>query len=216
MIRRSCFPRRCGRSWRGLTRRRSPQTTEEIVDLLLLAGEERRAFVSYAHHDGQALAAEVFGALAESRFAVYLDRFRTTPSTDFVERIDDELRDKAMVVVVETPGAIASTWVLQEILTAKYRRYGLLALNIGGQPEHPEIGDGRRLRLPAFDAKAVCAAVERHHRAAVVDQRRRRATALRMALARAARMAEFRVSYSRNIRWELGACLVFGYYFVRS
>jgi hypothetical protein len=164
-------------------------TTAEIVDLLLLAGAERRAFISYAHQDGRTLAQDVFEALAVSRFDVYLDRFRTKPSSDFVERIDDELRDKSMVVVIETPQAIASTWVLHEIMTAKYRRYGLLALNIGGQPQHPEIGNGRRLTLPTFDKDQVCAAVERHHRMAIVDQRRRRAHALRMALARAARMA---------------------------
>ena len=125
------------RSLVALTYRASvTETSDEIVDLLLLGGEERRAFVSYAHSDGGALAQQVFEALAERRFDVYLDRFRTPPSADFVERIDDELRDKAMVVVVETPGAIASTWVLQEILTAKYRRFGLLALNIGEQQPH--------------------------------------------------------------------------------
>jgi hypothetical protein len=165
------------------------ETAEEIVDLVLLAGEERRAFISYAHTDGRDLAQDVFESLAAQRFDVYLDRFRTPPSTDFVERIDDELRDKAMVVVVETAASVASTWVLQEVLTAKRRGYGLLAVNVGGRPRHPEISDRRRLSLPVYDGAAVYAAVERLHRAAVVDQRRRRAHAVRLGLRLAIRNA---------------------------
>lgn len=158
------------------------ETTQEIVDLLLLGGEERRAFISYAHRDGSDLAVRLFDVLARRRFDVYLDRFRTAPSTDFVERIDDELRDKAMVVVVETPEAVVSTWVLHEIMTARHRGHGLVALNIGGTLEHPLIGAGRRLALPDFDEDVVSAAIERHYRAALLDQRRRRSSALQAAL----------------------------------
>jgi hypothetical protein len=171
--------------------RSAAETTDEVLDLLLLAGEERRAFVSYAHSDGRQLAQEVFEALAERRFEVYLDRFRTPPATDFVERIDDELRDKTMVVVVETPAAVGSTWVLQEILTAQRRGYGLLAVNVGGQPKHPAISAGRRLSLPSWagNEDRLVDAVTRQHQDAVVDQRRRRAAAVRLALQRASRLA---------------------------
>lgn len=166
-------------------RQMAGETIDEIIDLLILAGEERRAFISYAHADGSGDAQRVFEALARRRFDVYLDRFLTAPSTDFVERIDDELRDKAMVVVIETEESAKSTWVLQEILTAKFRGYGLLAINIDNARTNPLIGEGRRLRLPAFDEESICAAVERHYRTAVVDQRRRRSTSLRLALNRA-------------------------------
>lgn len=158
------------------------EVTDEIVDLVLLAGEERRAFISYSHDDGLMDAQAVFQSLARRRFNVYLDRFRTEPATDFVERIDDELRDKAMVVVIETPRSLASQWVLQEIMTAKFRGYGLLAINLHGRPKHPQISDDQRIELAAYDDEQICQAVERHHREAIVDQRHRRAADLRLAL----------------------------------
>jgi hypothetical protein len=163
------------------------ESTDEVVDLLLLANEERRAFISYAHVDGSDVAYALFEALARRRFDVYLDRFRTAPSTDFVERIDDELRDKAMVVVVESAGSAASTWVLHEVMVARQRGYGLLALNVGQRRQHPAIPAGRRLEVGTFDEDVVCSEIERHYRAAVLDQRLRRTRTVEAALRWAAR-----------------------------
>ncbi len=163
------------------------EVATDVVDLVLLAGEERRAFISYAHQDGSQTAFAVFDALARRRFEVYLDRFRTAPSTDFVERIDDELRDKAMVVVIESAEAAKSVWVLHEVAAAVLRGYGLLAVNIGNAPRHPWIPPSRRLSLPTLREDVVCDEVERHYQAAVLDQRRRRSQTLEWALRAAIR-----------------------------
>src|SRR5687767_7209678 len=101
------------------------------------------------------MAQDVFEALARRRFDVYLDRFRTAPGTDFVDRITDELRDKSMVVLVESATAAVSPWVRKEIAVANRNRYGLLAINVGGAVAHPWIGESRRLRLGRFDPDLV-------------------------------------------------------------
>jgi TIR domain len=60
--------------------------------------------------------------LSRLRFDVFLDRFRLAPGVDFVERIVDELVDKAMIVAVDTRHAVRSSWVRHEVATAVNRR----------------------------------------------------------------------------------------------
>ena len=174
------------------------EVAPEVVDIMVRGGEERRGFVSYAHADGAAHAYAVFEALARRQFDVYLDRFRTAPSSDFVERIDDELRDKAMVVVIESAQAAMSTWVHHEVMTARSRGYGLLAINIGSVPGHPRISEDRRLRLGVFDEQAIVDAVESQYRSALAAQKLRRRQsldiALKYAVARASTVQEVEVS----------------------
>jgi TIR domain len=71
--------------------------------------EDRRVFISYAHADGGPIAERLFDLLTRLRFDVFLDRFRRNPGVDFIERIADELADKAMIAVVETPHAVRSS-----------------------------------------------------------------------------------------------------------
>lgn len=163
---------------------------EELVpDLVAIAGcggADRRVFISYAHSDGQHAAGLVFDELTRRQFDCYLDRFRTLPGDDFVERIDDELADKAMVVVIETAGSVASTWVLFEVLTARARGYGLVAVNVDGEPEHPLIPESLRCRVKRLDDEGVADAyrfVQSAHRLAIAQLQRSRAQDILSSLA---------------------------------
>jgi hypothetical protein len=111
----------------------------EIVDSVVLGAEDWRVFISYAHADGAPTAERLFDLLSKLRFEVFLDRFRLNPGMDFIERIADELIDKAMIVVVETPHAVSSSWVRQEIAIAVSRRLGLAAVHL--QPDQAVIGE---------------------------------------------------------------------------
>jgi len=104
----------------------------EIVDIAVMGLEDRRIFISYARADGSVTAEHLADILTELRFDVFLDRFRIPPGADLMERISDELVDKAMVVVVETPKAVESPWVRHEVSTAITRRLGLAAVNLVG------------------------------------------------------------------------------------
>jgi hypothetical protein len=108
------------------------EVTGEIVDIAVMGLEDRRIFISYSRRDGSATAERLADILTELRFDVFLDRFRIPPGADLMERISDELVDKAMVVVVETPGAVGSQWVRYEVSTAISRRLGLAAVNLVG------------------------------------------------------------------------------------
>src|SRR5262249_41133490 len=92
------------------------------------------------------------GLLSALRFDVFLDRFRLDPGTDFIERIGDELVDKAMIVVVETPRAVRSSWVRHEVATAVKRRLGLAAVHLQPGPAIGEIDELARCRTDDDDA----------------------------------------------------------------
>ncbi|MDF1595148.1 MAG: toll/interleukin-1 receptor domain-containing protein [Acidimicrobiia bacterium] len=105
---------------------------ESVLDVLGAAGiapTENRVFISYKTEDGSSLADSVFDALAHAGFDVFLDRFRLDPGVDFEVRLFEELADKAMVVVVESPLIATSPWVRMEVGFSAKHLLGLLALH---------------------------------------------------------------------------------------
>jgi hypothetical protein len=133
------------------------------MDIAVLGLEDRRIFVSYSRQDGALTAERLAGILTTLRFDVFLDRFRIPPGSDLLERISDELVDKAMVVVVETPQSIDSQWVRYEVSTATSRRLGLVAVNFVNVPGLPGIDETARCRTddPAVLVKFL---LEQHRR----------------------------------------------------
>jgi TIR domain len=151
----------------------SCELADEVIELGLLSQDDRRVFISYAHVDGRAPAEQLFTELSKKRFDVFLDRFRTAPGADFVRRIEDELIDKAMIVVVETPAALLSPWVIHEIQTAVTKRLGLAAIMPGSGSGFASIPEAFRYRLTgaaAIDPVALTFIVERH-RSALLNNR---------------------------------------------
>jgi hypothetical protein len=111
---------------------------------------DQRLFVSYSHTDGMDLAHAVFRTLSEARFSVFLDAFALAPASAFAERIEHELLDKAFLVLIETPQALASNWVLREMAFARQHRLGIASVWPGeGGPQLGGIGRARRWTVPA-------------------------------------------------------------------
>jgi TIR domain-containing protein len=132
--------------------RSGPRSRQAALEVLALAGvdaAERRVFVSYSHADGIELAHAVVQALMPARFEVFLDSFTLTPGVDFGERIEHELLGKAFLVLIETPGAIASDWVDRELAFARRNRLGIASVWRGPpDPRLEGIGAKRRWLLP--------------------------------------------------------------------
>jgi hypothetical protein len=89
-----------------------------------------RIFISYRHDDAEAVASQLFHALAERGFAPFLDRFRSQPGDDFVGLIEEELADKACLVSLETANIGQSVYCRQEVATAVARRMGMIAVDL--------------------------------------------------------------------------------------
>jgi hypothetical protein len=106
---------------------------EKVPDVMVSSGlglDAFRVFISYKHADCAAVAEQLFDALSHEQFEVYLDRFRTLPGTNFLERIRFELADKACVVLLDSENVGASPWVRAEYAFARKYRTGLFAIDL--------------------------------------------------------------------------------------
>jgi hypothetical protein len=106
-----------------------------VPDALIISGlsvDAFRIFISYRHADCAAVAEQLFDELGKSQFDVYLDRFRTLPGTNFLERIRFELADKACVLLLDSKDVGASDWVRGEYAFARKYRLGLIAVDLPG------------------------------------------------------------------------------------
>lgn len=127
------------------------ETIPAILSAVSLTANDFRIFISYRRTDTQALAEQLFDALSHENFDVYLDRFRTPPSVNFQMRLTQELADKSMVLLIESPDILSSSWTRFEIAFTKLYRLGLFALNIPGGKTIPGIYPDQREALREND-----------------------------------------------------------------
>ena len=128
------------------------QAATTLLEMLGLVEKERKIFISYRRSETSALAVQLHTALVQHRFDVFLDRFAVEPGVDFQHRLEEDLGDKAFVLVLESPELRDSRWVRHEIAYAHSRRIELLALTLPGTDRSelvPTIDDAFRLRLSA-------------------------------------------------------------------
>lgn len=100
-----------------------------FLEHLGLVEEERKLFLSYRRSETEHLAIQLRESLCQRRFDVFLDRFSVPPGEDFSVRIDQELADKAFVLLLESRSAIGSEWVQHEVSYALSHHISLLALS---------------------------------------------------------------------------------------
>jgi hypothetical protein len=111
----------------------SKSVTEAVPAIFSSAGltaEEHRVFISYRRIETEPLAEQLFGRLTREGFEVFLDRFSIEAGADFQGRLNQELADKAMVVLLESACISSSQWTQHEIDYTKRFRLGLLALRL--------------------------------------------------------------------------------------
>jgi hypothetical protein len=131
------------------------ESVPAILSSVGLTPEEYRVFVSYRRVETQPLAEQLFDRLTHEGFDVFLDRFSIEPGVNFQRRLNQELVDKAMVVLLESQCISSSTWTQHEIDYTKRFRLGLLALRLPRAKPLPSIDADLRyvLRRSDFEAR---------------------------------------------------------------
>ena len=122
--------------------------------MLGLVEQERKVFLSYRRSDATPVALQLHTELMRCRFDVFLDRFAFPPGVDFQRRLDEDLGDKAFVVLLESSNLRNSQWVQHEIAYAHSHRIDVLAITLPGvcdQQLVPVIDDAFRIRLDEND-----------------------------------------------------------------
>ena len=125
-----------------------------ILRILGLVEEERKVFLSYVRRDSTPIALQLHRALVEAQFDVFLDRFAVPPGANFQKQLDEDIGDKAFVVLLESSELRSSQWVQHEIAYAHSHRISVVALTLPGVPERelvPIIDDAFRFRLSDED-----------------------------------------------------------------
>lgn len=104
-----------------------------------LAPEDSRLFISYVRRDTTPVADQLFEALTQQGFDVFLDRCSVPIGVQFQERLLQDLCDKAMAVLLNSGGVAQSYWVEQEIANIKIYRLGLVELRFPSGQERQDI-----------------------------------------------------------------------------
>jgi hypothetical protein len=113
-----------------------------------IGGPDHRLFVSYRREDTQDLAEQLADAFDHAGFQVFLDRFSGTLGRPFPRILAEELADKGMLLVLESPLVRKSRWTLREVAFARLLHLGLFALALPHGPAFQEIRGGDR-HVPA-------------------------------------------------------------------
>jgi len=118
-----------------------PKRLASLVSRRALYGDRPRLFISYRRQEAAAVADQIFDEMNRRGFQVFLDRFSGTSGRLFPQEIAEELADRDVVLVLETPNILLSTWTVWEISFARTYRLGILALQWPGAPRLPSIAN---------------------------------------------------------------------------
>lgn len=130
--------------------RTSPtEVLPDVFQRATLAPEENRVFISYLRKETSALAEQLFTELTKLGFDVFLDRFSVPRGVDFQKQLQQDLSDKGMVVLLNSPGIAGSHWVMEEIATVKRFRLGLFELCLPNAVKRPDVDVDFRHELQA-------------------------------------------------------------------
>lgn len=123
-----------------------PEVVHFILEALGLEDSQRLVFLSHRRSDALALAEQLHDKLIKSRFWPFVDRFDIDPAADVQQRIYAALEETAFVVLVESPDAGVSEWVLEEVHYALRESLGILIISFPEAKQLPGTED-----LPRFD-----------------------------------------------------------------
>lgn len=155
----------------------NPARLASVILQRALYGDRPGLFISYRRDEATAIADQIFDEMNRRGFRVFLDRFSGTSGKLFPQEIAEELADRDVVLVLETPKIMKSRWTVWEIAFARVYKLGLLALQWPGAPSLRGIIDRHQivptatgdLAKPALDD--VADFIERSHTVAALTRR---------------------------------------------
>lgn len=116
-------------NWHG-----NPCRLAAIVAQHALQQERAGVFISYRRSEAGPLVDQLHDELAHRGFRIFLDRFSGSAGRHFPSELAEEMSDKAVLLVIETPNILQSKWTLWEIGFAHRYRLGLVSLQLPNSP----------------------------------------------------------------------------------
>lgn len=106
-----------------------------ILENLRIEDQNRCVFISHKRSDGAAVAAQLHDRISHDAFAPFIDRFKLRPGEKVQDAIFDTLENFAFLLLLETPEAHKSKWVLDEVEYALTHHMGILIVQWPGTQE---------------------------------------------------------------------------------
>lgn len=89
-----------------------------ILESFRLLRRDRRLFISYKRDDARRVALQLYEALDQRGFDVFLDTHGVPPGEDFQSVLWHRLADSDVVVLLDTPHFFESRWTIEELARA--------------------------------------------------------------------------------------------------
>lgn len=115
----------------------SPRIATALLECAGLLPKQRRVFVSYRRDEAREAALQLFDALSERLFDVFLDTHGIPPAEDFQTLLWHRLCDSDVLVMLDTPGYFDKRWTSAEFGRALAK--GICVLRVGWPDSTPSI-----------------------------------------------------------------------------
>ena len=132
-----------------------PTLLESVEGYLGLTGfvSRRQVFISYRRSDGRKQAEKIEAYLWAHRIPAFLDTNQIEGGAVVQERIVQEIQDKDLVLLVDSPDASTSKWVAEEIKEALLRRIPVCVVTSTNVLHFPLLSGVPRVRWNAADRR---------------------------------------------------------------
>jgi TIR domain len=116
----------------GMEFKADDQNMERVAGVLLeglnLIRRSRRLFISYKRSETQGVAIQLYEALDHNGFDVFLDTLSIRPGEQFQDVLWHRLADTDVIVLLDSPGFLASRWTTKELAAANSTNIQILQL----------------------------------------------------------------------------------------
>jgi len=122
-----------------------------LLEELRLVRRRRVAFVSYRRSESRGVGTQIFHALEDRHFRVFLDTVSVQYGRPFQEALWNRMLDTDVLVFLHTKGALDSQWVEREFARASQLGLGILNVIWPGHAPAPAATIGEQFYLDATD-----------------------------------------------------------------
>ncbi len=125
-----------------------------ILQELGIEDTKRRVFISHRRSDALQVAEQLHDSLTHRYFDPFIDRFAIRPGAVVQEQVIEAIEEFAFLLLLESPEAHQSEWVLQEVDYALSHSMGLLIVSWPGAIRLPGTVGLPRLELSEAEVSA--------------------------------------------------------------
>jgi hypothetical protein len=115
--------------------------------------KDQKVFISYRRKDSQAQADVLYKYLWSNEFTTFIDINQIEGGVVFQKRIVEQIADKDLVLVIDSPRINASQWVLEEIVTAFTYRIPVCVVKLDDDVAMPLLKDVPQVKWDETDAR---------------------------------------------------------------